>query len=243
MTTLSVTGSTSMRQRWRPSTGQQQSFLKFLISLWNLTFFIRSNLEKSFKKNIDGGYFPFLVVDAINEKVDHFSGMWSHAKQNGFEVYVCEVEVEVSVATDRNVHGRTGKEVVQLSKAWEATPSHMNTLDVRALLQDDAIQHVDMEEDPPEEDKKSDDEVVELDNEVSNDAVGTKKLREKTFVWHQLTLIQDSEGDNSQEASFLSASKWDVLDSGERMGKFPFYFLWSLVRTRLKKTICLIVYI
>jgi len=100
----------------------------------------------------------------------------------------------VSVATDRNVHGRTGNEVVQLSKAWEATPSHMNTLDVRALLQDDAIQHVDMEEDPPEEDKKSDDEVVKLD-------------------------IEDSEGDNSQEASFLSASKWDVLDSGQRMAK------------------------
>ena len=49
-------------------------------------FFTRSNLEKSFKKNIDGGYFPFLIVDAINEKVEHFSGMWSHAKQNGFEV-------------------------------------------------------------------------------------------------------------------------------------------------------------
>ena len=85
-TTSSVTGSTSMRQRWRPSIGGEQPFLKFLVTVWNLTFFIRSNLEKSFKKNIDGGYFPFLVVDAINEKVDHFSGMWSHAKQNGFEV-------------------------------------------------------------------------------------------------------------------------------------------------------------
>ena len=53
----------------------------------------------------------------------------------------------------------------------------MNTLDVRALLQDDAIQHVDMEEDPPEEDKKSDNEVVELDNEVSKDAVWDKKAR------------------------------------------------------------------
>ena len=46
----------------------------------------RGSLEKSFKKNVDGGLFPFLIVDAINEKVDHFRGMWSHAKQNGFEV-------------------------------------------------------------------------------------------------------------------------------------------------------------
>ena len=48
----------------------------------------RGSLEKSFKKNVDGGLFPFLIVDAINEKVEHFRGMWSHAKQNGFEVGV-----------------------------------------------------------------------------------------------------------------------------------------------------------
>ena len=46
----------------------------------------RSNLIKSFKKNIDGGYFQFLVVDSINSEIDHFRSMWSHAKQNGFEV-------------------------------------------------------------------------------------------------------------------------------------------------------------
>ena len=90
----------------------------------------RGSLEKSFKKNVDGGLFPFLIVDAINEKVDHFRGMWSHAKQNGFEVcifllqnsycslhnnltqvYICEVDCDINTASERNVHGRTSKEV------------------------------------------------------------------------------------------------------------------------------------
>ena len=53
------------------------SFHQFLVPFYFSLFFwyivfifvFRSNLEKSFKKNIDGGYFPFLIVDAVNEKV------------------------------------------------------------------------------------------------------------------------------------------------------------------------------
>ena len=46
----------------------------------------RKDLVKSFKKNVDGGFFKFLIVDAINSSIDHFNTIWSHAKQNGFEV-------------------------------------------------------------------------------------------------------------------------------------------------------------
>jgi len=106
----------------------------------------RSNFIKSFKKNVDGGYFHFLIVDAINSEVDHFRSMWSHAKQNGFEVYICDVECDVSAAAARNVHGRAEKEVQGLATAWEDTPPHMNTLDARGLLQDDAIEHFEMAE-------------------------------------------------------------------------------------------------
>eukprot|EP00092_Neocalanus_flemingeri_P016338 GFUD01017686.1.p1 GENE.GFUD01017686.1~~GFUD01017686.1.p1 ORF type:complete len:742 (+),score=206.22 GFUD01017686.1:243-2468(+) len=106
----------------------------------------RSNLIKSFKKNIDGGYFQFLIVDAINCEVDHFRSMWSYAKQNGFEVYICGVDCEASSAAARNVHSRSEKDVLDLARNWEETPPHMNTLDVRALLQDDAIEHFEMGE-------------------------------------------------------------------------------------------------
>ena len=46
----------------------------------------RANLLKSFKKNIDAGLFQFLLVDAVNDKVNHFREFWSYAKQNGYEV-------------------------------------------------------------------------------------------------------------------------------------------------------------
>ena len=46
----------------------------------------RANLLKSFKKNIDSGLFQFILVDAINDKVNHFREFWSYAKQNGYEV-------------------------------------------------------------------------------------------------------------------------------------------------------------
>ena len=46
----------------------------------------RANLLKSFKKNIDAGLFQFILVDAVNDKVNHFREFWSYAKQNGYEV-------------------------------------------------------------------------------------------------------------------------------------------------------------
>lgn len=117
----------------------------------------RSSLLKSFKKNIDGGYFPFLIVDAVNNKLDHFQPMWSYAKQNGFEVYICEVEGDIETCATRNIHSRTEAEIKKLKSSWEAVPGHMNTLDVTSLLQDAAIPSVDMADDD------NDDEVEEVD--------------------------------------------------------------------------------
>lgn len=46
----------------------------------------RTSFMKSFKKTITDGYFPFIIVDNVNDKVRHFGEMWSFAKQNGFQV-------------------------------------------------------------------------------------------------------------------------------------------------------------
>lgn len=47
----------------------------------------KSSLLKAFKKTITDGYFPFIIVDNINDKVKYFNEMWSFAKQNGFQVF------------------------------------------------------------------------------------------------------------------------------------------------------------
>jgi YLP motif-containing protein 1 len=46
----------------------------------------QASLIKAFKKQVDDGYFPFILVDSINDKTEHYQPMWSYAKQKGFEV-------------------------------------------------------------------------------------------------------------------------------------------------------------
>lgn len=41
---------------------------------------------KTFRKTLDDGFFPFIILDAINEKVKYFDQFWSAAKTKGFEV-------------------------------------------------------------------------------------------------------------------------------------------------------------
>jgi YLP motif-containing protein 1 len=50
----------------------------------------RQSLTKSFKKQIDDGYFNFIIVDSVNERSSYYAEMWSYAKQNGFEVEIFE---------------------------------------------------------------------------------------------------------------------------------------------------------
>lgn len=41
---------------------------------------------KTFKKTLDDGFFPFIILDTINDRVKHFDQFWSAAKTKGFEV-------------------------------------------------------------------------------------------------------------------------------------------------------------
>lgn len=42
----------------------------------------------------------------------------------------------------RNVHKRTKEEIQKISRNWERTPSQFVKLDIRTLLQDEAVQEV-----------------------------------------------------------------------------------------------------
>ena len=46
----------------------------------------RQNMLKSFKKTIDDGFFPFIIVDAVFDRTKHFEEFWSYAKSKGFQV-------------------------------------------------------------------------------------------------------------------------------------------------------------
>ena len=99
---------------------------------------------------------------------------------------------------------------------------------------DDAIEHVEMEDETQEEDvpdKEPENGKETPEDEVSDEAgtVGDDRVRSKVVlklttadgqstavISSRLTLLQEIEAENSQ---FLSASKWEVLDSQERMGE------------------------
>lgn len=50
----------------------------------------RSSMIKTFRKTLDDGFFPFIIIDAINDRVKYFDQFWSAAKTKGFEVsHVC----------------------------------------------------------------------------------------------------------------------------------------------------------
>lgn len=126
----------------------------------------RSSMLKTFKKTLDDGFFPFIILDTINDRVKHFEQFWSAAKTKGFEVYIAEITADTQTCAKRNVHGRTHKDITKMSNHWESSPRHMVRLDVRSLLQDAAIEEVEMEdfnpEDVPQETKREEEEESDL---------------------------------------------------------------------------------
>ncbi|XP_044026105.1 YLP motif-containing protein 1 isoform X3 [Siniperca chuatsi] len=126
----------------------------------------RSSMLKTFKKTLDDGFFPFIILDTINDRVKHFDQFWSAAKTKGFEVYLAEITADTQTCSKRNVHGRTLKDIMKMSNNWEPSPRHMVRLDVRSLLQDAAIEEVEMEDfnpdDEPKEPKREEEEEGDL---------------------------------------------------------------------------------
>ncbi|XP_060530266.1 YLP motif-containing protein 1-like isoform X2 [Cylas formicarius] len=107
----------------------------------------RQSLVKSFKKTITDGYFNFVIVDNVNDKVKYFGEMWSFAKQNGFQVYICQMDLDPQLCTRRNVHNRSEADIEECIAAWEPTPSHHPMVDATGFLQSfNTITEVEMEE-------------------------------------------------------------------------------------------------
>ncbi|XP_059211800.1 YLP motif-containing protein 1 isoform X2 [Centropristis striata] len=126
----------------------------------------RNSMLKTFKKTLDDGFFPFIILDTINDRVKHFEQFWSAAKTKGFEVYLAEITGDTQTCAKRNVHGRSLKDIMKMSNNWEPSPRHMVRLDVRSLLQDAAIEEVEMEDfnpdDEPNEPKREEEEEGDL---------------------------------------------------------------------------------
>ncbi|XP_050461755.1 uncharacterized protein LOC126856880 isoform X1 [Cataglyphis hispanica] len=123
-----------------------------------------TSLVKAFKKNITDGFFSFIILDCINEKISDYEEMWSFAKTKGFKVYVCEMEMDLQICLKRNIHNRTEDEINRIIDYFEPTPSYHQKLDVNSMLQDQAIEEVDMEDSEETQEKSI------IQNEDSQDS-------------------------------------------------------------------------
>ncbi|XP_065333706.1 YLP motif-containing protein 1 isoform X2 [Cloeon dipterum] len=125
----------------------------------------RQSLVKAFRKTIDEGFFPIIVVDCVNDKVKHFEEMWHYASAKGVKTFVAELPEEASVCAARNEHGRTLQQIEQIAAKWEPTPPNFTKLEVKGLLNNTktAIE-VETEEVSDNEDGTED---IEADNQFS----------------------------------------------------------------------------
>jgi YLP motif-containing protein 1 len=103
----------------------------------------RASLIKAFKKTVDEGYFPIIIVDCVHEKVSQFEEMRCFAISKGVRCYILEVEADDQTCASRNEHERSLEDIERLKKTWEPSPTNMTRLDISGLLQKASIQEVD----------------------------------------------------------------------------------------------------
>ncbi|XP_047028174.1 putative uncharacterized protein DDB_G0282133 isoform X1 [Helicoverpa zea] len=127
-----------------------------------------NSLKRAFKRSLTDGYFTFLIYDAVNDQLKCYADIWNYARQNGFQVYICTMELDPQVCFKRNIHNRKLEDIEVLSARFFPTPSHHIQLDATTLLQNAAITEVQMED--------ADDEVVMEDaQEPEVESVFTSK--------------------------------------------------------------------
>ncbi|KAK6148523.1 hypothetical protein DH2020_019435 [Rehmannia glutinosa] len=92
----------------------------------------RSSMLKAFRKTLDEGAFPFVIVDDRNLRVADFAQFWATAKRSGYEVYLLEATYkDPAGCAARNVHGFTQNEIHKMASQWEEAPSLYMKLDIK----------------------------------------------------------------------------------------------------------------
>lgn len=56
----------------------------------------RQSLVRSYKKQVDDGFFPFIVLDCINHKISHFQEIITFSNSNGFEVSTDNLQMRLN---------------------------------------------------------------------------------------------------------------------------------------------------
>ncbi|XP_049874845.1 YLP motif-containing protein 1-like isoform X2 [Pectinophora gossypiella] len=138
----------------------------------------KSSLKRAFRRTLTDGYFPFLIYDAVNETLREYADVWNYARQTGFQVYICTMELDPQICFKRNIHNRTLEDIELICSRFFPSPAHHIQLDATTLLQSAAITEVHMEDatDEPIEDTQE----TELDSTAPASRCGPRSSQWKT---------------------------------------------------------------
>merc|ERR1739838_1084861 len=90
----------------------------------------RESLTKSFKKQVDDGFYPFIIIDCINDKIKHFSDIAAYAKKKDYEVYIGEMDYEINTCYQRNIHNRSKIDIRKIISCWEMASPRYNRVNM-----------------------------------------------------------------------------------------------------------------
>ncbi|KAI4904090.1 hypothetical protein NFI96_017555 [Prochilodus magdalenae] len=121
----------------------------------------RTSMLKTFKKTPERTRQAFLLP-------------LHHHRRHVQNVYLAEISADHQMCAKRNIHGWKLKDITKLANSWESAPVHMARLDIRSLLQDAAIEEVEMEDFNPAEVESQAEEKKEEEEEL--DLVGQSFL-------------------------------------------------------------------
>lgn len=118
-----------------------------------------ASLVKAFRRTVEEGRFPVVIVDAPHLLADDLKAYWASGQAAGYEVYIQQpLETDADQCYQRQIHGHSLAFMHQAEAAWEPTPAVYPQLSARSLLEGEgagrkrrSIQEVDMEQDSGEE--------------------------------------------------------------------------------------------
>ncbi|KAL7060453.1 hypothetical protein AAHC03_09658 [Spirometra sp. Aus1] len=164
----------------------------------------QKELVKLVCRQMDDGFFNFLIVDAVNQRVSEIEELAAQARARNFQVYVVEVVANVSTCIRRSEGRRSKEDILQIHANWEPTPSRFVLVDANSLQQEISSEEVEMDSDSDNVEGESSEPSCSAQN-----ASGPKRA---------LAVDEEDEESLSEALAWgMIRSRWDREDSAERI--------------------------
>ncbi|XP_065076105.1 uncharacterized protein ZAP3 isoform X2 [Ochlerotatus camptorhynchus] len=92
------------------------------------------NLIKAFKRAITERLYNFIIVDCVNERLEHYNEFHNFGRSNGFKVYTCTLQTELDMCIEQNIHKRTVDDIRAYANRWALCPNDHAQINASSLF-------------------------------------------------------------------------------------------------------------